>query len=118
MLAHIKLTMKQRALLILFILPIQIFSQTIGIVVDKKTRKPIEYVNIWVENQDIGTTSDIEGKFTIKENVIQKTLIISAIGYENQRFVIDNSNLKIQLNPKTYSIKELVVKPKKIKKQS
>ncbi|MHC1704993.1 MAG: carboxypeptidase-like regulatory domain-containing protein [Tenuifilaceae bacterium] len=105
--------MKHWILLILFLFPTTIFSQIRGIVVDKKTGKPIEYSNIWVENQNIGTTSDNDGKFFFKENIIDKTLIISAIGFESQGVLVDSDNLKIELNPKSYEIREVVVYPKK-----
>ena len=112
-LAHSKLMMKHRILLILIFLPIEIFSQTRGIIIDKKTRNPIEYANIWIENQNIGTTSSLDGKFHFNVNAIGKRLIVSAIGYETNYSLIENENSTIELNPKTYEISEVVVRPKK-----
>jgi hypothetical protein len=112
-LAHNKLMMKHRAFLILFLLPLQIFSQVRGIVVDKETGIPIEYANIWIENQDTGTTSDIDGKFQFKENAIGKKLIVSAIGYEKSVSLIEKEDEIIKLNPTTYEIGEVVIRPRK-----
>ncbi len=105
--------MKYSIFLFLVFLPHIILAQIQGIVIDKKTRKPIEYANIWLENQNSGTTSDLEGKFKFKEKSIGKVLIISAIGYETQHFKIEEEIVILELIPKTYEIKELVISPKR-----
>jgi hypothetical protein len=51
-------------ILILFLKTIWISAQVKGIVVDEND-KPIPYVNIWVENENIGTTSEEDGRFSI-----------------------------------------------------
>jgi len=104
---HCFLTLK-----IIFISTI-LSAQINGIVVDKKTGKPIEYANIWVEKQDIGTTSEQNGKFFFEQNILNQKLIITAIGYEECKILIESSNIKIELNPKTYEIKEVIVRPRK-----
>ncbi len=88
-------------------------AQINGIVVDKNTAKPIEYANIWVENQDIGTTSEQNGKFFFEQNILNQKLIITAIGYEECQMLTESSNIKIELNPKAYEIKEVIVRPRK-----
>lgn len=105
--------MKQYLILILIFLPAVAFSQTRGTVVDKNTGNPIEYANIWIENQNIGTTSDHDGKFILNRNIGDLTLIVSVIGYENRRFNINKDNLKLELIPKIYEIEEVIVLPKK-----
>lgn len=90
-------------------------AQINGIVVDKETGKPIEYANIWVEKQDIGTTSEQNGKFFFEQNILNQKLIVSAIGYEECKMLIESSNIKIELNPKTYEIEEVFVRPRKSK---
>lgn len=105
--------MRHWKLLILLILPIELFSQINGIVVDNKTGNPIEYANIWIENQNIGTTSNLEGKFHFKVNAIGEELIISAIGYEKSYYLTENEYLTIELSPRIYEINEVVIRPKK-----
>ena len=61
------MNMKQLVLLLLFFFPAIILAQTSGIVVDSKSGKPIAYANMVVENQNIGTTSDEKGQFSIKD---------------------------------------------------
>jgi hypothetical protein len=105
--------MKHPIVFLLLILPLRLFSQTGGTVSDKKTGAPIPYANIWVENQNIGTTSDLAGKFNFKEDILGKTLIMTAIGYENLNLIIKTNNLKIELTPRTYELEEIVALPKK-----
>jgi len=100
---------------LLIIIPITMFSQIHGTIVYKKTGKPVEYANIWVENQNIGTTSDQQGNFSFKENVLNKTLLISVIGYESLQTIIEHDDLRIELIPKTYLINEITIRPMKRK---
>jgi hypothetical protein len=99
--------------LILFIISGEILSQTHGIVLNKDTNTPIPFANIWIANENIGTTSDKNGLFGFKEDIKNKVLIISSIGFEKEQIQVDNSNLKIFLVPKTYTINEIVVAPKR-----
>ena len=58
------------------------FAQTKGVVVDE-SGKPIPYVNIWVENENIGTTSEENGEFSIAASA-NKNLIFSILGFEKK----------------------------------
>ena len=42
-----------------------ISAQIKGVVKDSLSRKPIPYVNIWVENESVGSTSEENGAFFI-----------------------------------------------------
>jgi len=105
--------MRYVILILLISLPTCIFAQISGVVVDRKTGNPVEFANIWVENQNIGATSNEKGLFSFKENIVNKSLIISAIGYESLQIVVDKNNLRIELVPKNYLIEEVTVRPKK-----
>lgn len=105
--------MKYLILFLLLILSFNGFCQVKGTVVDEETKKPITYSNVWIENENVGTTSDMNGVFQFNESNIGKNLIISAIGYESQHILIDSSFLEIMLVPKIYLISEILVKPKK-----
>lgn len=89
-----------------------LFSQTKGLILDRETNIPIEYVNIWIADEEIGTTTDKDGLFFFKENVKNKFLIVSSIGYEKKEIQVDSSYIKIYLSPKSYDLKEVVVKPR------
>ncbi len=93
----------------LYLFSLYLFSQTSGLIIDKSTGKGVPYVNIWIENENIGTTSDFYGKFLIKGELTGKYLILSAVGYERQKVEINGNSLTIKLTPKTYEIEEAVI---------
>jgi hypothetical protein len=89
------------------------FGQITGIVKDSVSNEPIPYVNIWVENENIGTSSSENGAFTLNTNGNSKTLIFSSIGYETKKVnsgVLENV---VRLKPKITNLQEVVVKAKK-----
>jgi hypothetical protein len=101
--------MKLLIIILLSFIPFVTFSQISGIVIDRNSGYPVRNSNIRVENQNTGTKSDHEGKFKFKENLIGKSLIISAIGFESQRVAVDKEVLEIYLTTKVYAINEVVV---------
>jgi len=60
------------------------FAQVKGIVIDSLDRKPIPYVTISVENENIGTSSEENGEFKIAVSDKNKKLVFSALGYERK----------------------------------
>ncbi|MES2812322.1 MAG: carboxypeptidase-like regulatory domain-containing protein [Bacteroidota bacterium] len=103
--------MKKNRLLGLFLLCVtSFFAQVKGKVVDENNQ-PIPYVNIWVENENVSTTSDIDGHFTlnIKE---EKTLLFSSLGFEKKKLKSTEVSI-VQLLPTTYELGEVVVLNKK-----
>lgn len=103
--------MKKIILIITILIPLNLFSQIHGIVVNKKTDQFIPYSNIWIENELIGTTSDYYGNFEFNDSLLNRTIIVSAIGYETQKFILTEKSNKILLAPKLYAIEEVVIKP-------
>ena len=94
---------------ILIFMPGIIFSQISGIVMDKSSGYPLQYATVLVENEDFGTTSDFEGKFTLKEDIFNKTLVISAIGFITERVVVNTRFLRIDLKTKVYKMNDIFV---------
>ena len=97
----------------LYLVTISLSAQIKGVVKDSISGEPIPYVNIWVENETIGTTSETDGSFSldIKE---EKILVFSALGYETIR--ITSQVQTVVLKPKVLELKEVVVSiPKKMK---
>ena len=94
---------------ILIFMPGIIFSQISGIVMDKSSGYPLQYATVLVENEDFGTTSDFEGKFTLKEDLFNKTLVISAIGFITERVVANTRFLRIELKTKVYKMNDIFV---------
>ena len=84
-----------------------IFSQIKGKIIDPNNT-PIPYVNIAVENEAIGTTSEENGEFLINLKNTNKTLVFSAIGYEVTKLKATEVGTVI-LKPTTYIINEVVI---------
>ena len=92
---------------IFLISSISLFSQLKGKVVDVDNR-PIPFVNIWVENENIGTTTEENGEFILSENNNNKNLIFSALGYEKQT-IKASSNVQVVLKSSEIKLDEVVV---------
>lgn len=86
-------------------------AQISGVVKDSLTGNPIPYVNIWVENGDLGTNSEIDGTFSLKATFDQK-IIFSSLGYENKIIFGSTSDI-ILLHPKIYELNEVVLEKRK-----
>ncbi|WP_284651001.1 carboxypeptidase-like regulatory domain-containing protein [Flavobacterium terrisoli] len=90
-----------------FLFSISLVAQTKGIVKDSLTGKPISYVNIWVENENIATTSEEDGIFSINASG-NKNLIFSALGYEKKTIKASQS-AEVFLNSKAFDLDEVVI---------
>lgn len=83
-------------------------AQIKGVVKDSLTGKPIPYVNIWVQNENIGSTSEENGTFFINTTAKNKKLIFSILGFEKK--IIKASEVsEVNLKPIAYSLDEVVI---------
>jgi hypothetical protein len=112
-LAHSYITMKHTFSLLLLLLSINLSAQIRGTVFDKTTEKPVQYANVFIKDQMIGATSDLNGTFIINQATRQSILIVSAIGYDSQVIIPKDDNIKIELIPRIYELPEIKVTPKK-----
>jgi hypothetical protein len=107
--------MKIKFAVLLFYSSIFVFAQQIdGVLKDKDTHLPIAYANIWYENKEIGTTSDINGNFTLP--LFEDYLTISVLGYEKLR-IKSSKYVNISLKPLGYSLDDIVIVSRKNKNQ-
>ena len=97
---------ENRLWLLLLLMNFNISAQTKGIVVDE-SGKPIPYVNIWVENENIGTTSEENGEFSFADDE-NKTLVFSAIGFETLKAKLNESG-KVVLKAIAYKLDDVVI---------
>lgn len=102
--------MKKFALLIL-LLSTCIYSQIKGIVLNE-SNKPIPYVNIWVENENSGTTSEENGSFSINVVDQNKVLIFSALGFETKKVKVAGAE-KVVLKEIAFELNEVVINKNK-----
>lgn len=107
--------MKENRLFWIFLIVSQFaFSQIRGVVKDSISGEPIPFVNIWVENETIGTTSEVNGSFSldIKD---EKVLVFSALGFETKK--LSSKSEVILLKPKVFELNEVVIEQPKFKKE-
>ncbi|MCF8308178.1 MAG: DUF5686 and carboxypeptidase regulatory-like domain-containing protein [Bacteroidales bacterium] len=88
----------------------QLIGQTLsGKVLDARTEEPIAFANV-VYSSHKGVTSDIDGRFTIETQTPPDALKISYVGYKTKTVKPQKTeNLHIYLQPKTYTLDEVVV---------
>lgn len=87
-----------------------VFAQVKGKVVDEN-KQPIPYVNIWVEGENVSTTSDVDGHFVL-HITSEKALLFSSLGFEKKKVMSTDVSL-VQLLPTTYELGEILVLNKK-----
>lgn len=99
---------EKRLFSLLMLISCSLSAQIKGVVKDSLTGKPIPYANIWVENENIGSTSEENGTFFISSTASGKRLIFSTLGYEKK---IINSSEASEVNLKQAAIllKEVVI---------
>ena len=80
-----------------------------GYVYDGKTKEPLPFCNIICKSTNIGTTSNIDGKFEINA-IPNSELQISFIGYKTKTIIAKSKKVrKIYLNPGSALIAEVRV---------
>lgn len=98
--------------LFLLFFPFILSAQLKGEVFDAETRKPIPYVNIWVEGEQIGTNSEENGSFSLNISE-EKNIVFSSLGYETKT-ISSKEITKVYLQPTAIQLQEIVLeKPKK-----
>ncbi|MEO8234833.1 MAG: carboxypeptidase-like regulatory domain-containing protein [Flavobacterium sp.] len=99
---------QNRFLICLFLVSFSITAQIKGVVKDSVSGKPIPYVNIWVQNENIGTTTEENGEFTISSTERNKNLIFSALGFE-KKIIRASKAILVNLKPMIYQLDEVVI---------
>ena len=99
---------EKRLFLLLVFISCSLLAQIKGVVNDSLSGKPIPYVNIWVENENIGSTSEESGTFFINTTVKGKRLIFSTLGYE-KKIIKASEASEVNLKPAAYLLNEVVI---------
>ena len=84
-----------------------------GKVTDSKTREPLAFVNIVINNSQYGGTTDIDGKFRLRSSRPVQKLQLSYVGYLPLSYPIGNrtENLSIQLTRTEIELTEVDILP-------
>lgn len=104
----------------LFILVIPIFcfaqNQRIieGKIINENTNEPLAYANIYSHNGN-GTISNIDGLFSLQTDSLDKTVIISFIGYCTKSYPVNEVPNIVKLQPAIKELTEIVVRPINVK---
>jgi hypothetical protein len=92
------------------------FSQEItGLIFDAKTNEPIEGASIYFDNTTIGTTSDVNGNFSILyQEDVKSPLVVSFLGYKKQvlQDFLNSTYLEINLIENTNALDEVFLTSK------
>ncbi len=101
-------------LLVLFFLSgvqLQAQSTLTGTVIDQKSKAPVPFANVYVENTFTGVATGDDGGFTLEvKEGHQGKVIVRAIGYETRSIPqsdFSQQALKIYLSPVSFDIKEV-----------
>lgn len=99
---------KKRLIVLLYFIGFVGFAQTKGIVKDSLSGGAIPYVSVWLENENIGTTSEENGEFVISVSDKSKNLVFSALGFKKK--VVKASEAQVvNLAPSAVEIGEILI---------
>ncbi len=93
---------------VLLLCSISTFAQIKGVVKDSLTGQPIPYVNISVENENIGSTSEENGSFSLPNSKTNNRIVFSSIGYFTKVISNDQAQM-VFLKPKTVELNEVFI---------
>lgn len=97
-------------LYILLLASFSISAQVKGVVKDSISGQPIPYVNIAVENENVGSTTEENGTFIINTKP-SKNLIFSALGFK-RKIVKASNNMEVKMQTEELQLDEVVISKK------
>ena len=91
-----------------------LFSQThtiCGKITDEKSRQPLAFVNVVINEGQQGCISDIDGKYEINSDKAVSTITFSSIGYETVTFNLESGQKRcnVAMKPTTFELGEVTV---------
>ena len=84
-----------------------------GTLKDKKTKEPIAFAHVLINDTKHGTISDINGNFSISTTIAVKTLNIQCLGYKSITYPLATTTkpLTIYMEETAKQLPEVVIKP-------
>ncbi len=101
-----------KMMLLLFIFPAVIFAQETltGKTINDVTGEAVPFVNVIQKGTTNGTTSDLDGNFSLTVESLPATLVFSYIGFETQEInVTQNSPINLRFVETAAALDEVVV---------
>ena len=102
---------EKKLLFVLLLFGFYASAQIKGVVKDSLSGVPIPYVNIWVENESIGTISEIDGTFILAAPS-NKSIVFAILGYK-KKTLLASQTATVSLQPTVFNLKEMVIVNKK-----
>ena len=111
---------KVLTILSLFIISSSLFAQGVtkvrGKVMDAKTGEPLPFVSVFFTNSNVGTTTDLDGVFSIDTRYATESVTASFLGYEDMALTINKetrNDLVFRLSPESLQLKNVTIVAKK-----
>ena len=83
-----------------------------GTVIDGKTGEPLPFVNVVFTNSSVGTTTDLDGKFSMDTRYATESVTASFLGYEDLTLSIQKetrNDLVFRLLTESIQLESVVV---------
>ena len=95
----------------------QNFTAASGVVLDASTGETLPFVQVVVDGTSIGTTTNLDGKFSLSNTQSRISLSFRMVGYRTKIQILKpgkpNQGLTIRMDPEVYALEDVIVKPKK-----
>jgi len=111
------LNIKYLKIIILLLLPASLWAQTIKGYVYSSDNTPVPYAHVYVKHTSIGTTTDEQGRYTLKLDEGDYEIVISNLGYKTTTIpmvLYKKDQVKnFWLEPSSVEVQEIEVKAKR-----
>ena len=89
--------MRRLLLAVLLLCPVALFGQhTItGVVLDSLTQEPLPSATVYVNGTTLGTATDVEGRFELKDVRLPATVVFSFVGYQTQAIELNRDRKSV-----------------------
>ena len=88
-------------------------AQITSLVLDSMDHQPVPYINIWVVQEGLGTSSDENGRFSLPAFGPKHALVFNALGYKPKTLLFSEFRDTIYLVPQSIELAEVIIAPRK-----
>ena len=99
-------------ILLTLVLTIKAQVMVSGVVTDRQSHRPLPHVSVSVENGDVHTVTNEDGRFSLKTTAFPKYVQLSHISYKTQRVPIGETlsgELHIEMTKSSVMLDEIIV---------
>jgi iron complex outermembrane recepter protein len=84
---------------------------------DKDAKNPMIGVSILIKDTQIGTLTDVDGKYELNVPSLPSTLVVTYVGYEKQELTIHSETMDILMEEENTMISDVVVSASRIEER-